>query len=317
MNSTLLKWAATAAAMMMYLLAAPAWAQEAIDQTRAVDGNERISVNVMRGNITIRGTDENEFRVVGTLDELAEGYELESSGGFTRFEVKMPRRVNARGNDAGSQLEIFLPKGAELEFETVNGNVDAQGLTRDTDIAAVNGNIVSRDLQGRVSLGTVNGRIDNQNGSGRLSLSTVNGRIEDNGSDGRVNYETVNGTVTASFDGSEVKASSVNGQLRLSLPNAQDIDLQSVNGAVEVEVGFNAPRIQAQSVGGNLSFSFAEGLNARVNVQLTAGGSIRNGVSDDEDQRPQFGPGRRLQFTRGEGEGSVNISSVNGNVRLQ
>ena len=68
-----------------------AFAAEQIDEKRDVRANEKIYIENMRGNVEIKAVSKNQFSVSGKLDEKAEGFELESKDGITRFVVKMPR----------------------------------------------------------------------------------------------------------------------------------------------------------------------------------------------------------------------------------
>lgn len=76
-----------------------AWAaedRERVNQTRQVSASERIYIEVMSGDVTIRVGNDNAFTVSGVLDEQAEqaeGFELTSANGSTRFEMNMPRRT--------------------------------------------------------------------------------------------------------------------------------------------------------------------------------------------------------------------------------
>ncbi|MFN6972299.1 MAG: hypothetical protein ACK4NN_15635 [Rheinheimera sp.] len=76
-----------------------AFAAEQINEQRDVRANEKIYIENMRGNVEIKAVSKNVFSVKGKLDEKAEGFELISKDGFTRFEVKMPRTSYNGCND--------------------------------------------------------------------------------------------------------------------------------------------------------------------------------------------------------------------------
>ncbi len=102
-------------------------AAESVNENLQVAGNEKIYIENMRGEVEIVANSENRFKVSGTLDEKAEGYELDSKNGFTSFKVKMPSLRNYGNWDdqekEGSRLKIEVPFGTELEFQGVNASV--------------------------------------------------------------------------------------------------------------------------------------------------------------------------------------------------
>jgi DUF4097 and DUF4098 domain-containing protein YvlB len=301
---------------------APALAQDRIDESRAVASNERISLDIRRGEVRIQASADGTFRVRGTLDEEAEGYMLESTGGTTRFEVELPRSSGGWGWGGSddvefpSDLDIELPAGASLEFQGVSTNVIVTGITGGSEIASVNGRIEAWNLSERVELSTVNGSIVSTGNSGRLEMTTVNGEIADTGSSGRATYSTVNGDLTIASAASEVEVDSVNGDVTLQLQGTQTLALETVNGDLEVTLtGTSSPRIQGSSVSGDLTFVLDGGIDARVSLE-THSGDIDNGLSDALPEGERAGPRKSLQFTVGQGGGEIELRSISGSLTL-
>lgn len=300
----------------------PALAQTAIDESRPVAPNERISLDVQRGTVRIQPSSDGLFRVRGTLDEEAEGYVLASSGGTTRFEVELPRSRGGWGWGGSddvefpSDLDIELPAGASLEFQGVSTTVIVTGITGGSEIASVNGRIEASNLSDRVELSTVNGSILSTGNSGRLEMNSVNGEIEDTGSSGRAMYSTVNGDLRIASAASEVEVDTVNGDATLQLQGTQTLALETVNGDLSVTLtGSSAPRIQGSSVSGDLAFVLDAGLDARVSLE-THSGEIDNGLSDALPEGERFGPRESLRFTLGQGGGEIELRSISGNLTL-
>lgn len=307
--------------LLCLLLPFAAAAQEAIDESRSVSANERVSIEVMRGNVRIRVSDDNVFRVRGTLDEDAEGYTLESSNGFTSFEIDYPRSSrgwNWRGDDdEGSKLEIEVPVGSELEFEGVSVDVDVMGISGSSSIQTVNGDLTASSLSGFVQLGTVNGSIDSTNNSGRISISTVNGEVTDRNSTGRIEYDAVNGEIRASSSASEVTVSTVNGEAELSLTGTEVLAMGTVNGDIDVRLASSlSPRIEGSTVSGDLRLELEPTINASFDVSANAGGDIENRLTDARATRDQYGPRKQLNFATGSGAGTVNITTVSGDIHI-
>jgi hypothetical protein len=294
--------------------------RQVIDETRLVSANERITLDVMRGQATIRAGNDNTFSVKGLLDEQAEGFELESNNGFTRFIVRMPRSSrgwNSRRGD-GSELEITVPANSEVEFSGVNIGVDIAGVLGGARITTVNGEISARGLGEQVHLKTVNGAISSENNRGRINIETVNGEVSDRGSEGRLSAEAVNGELRIDSRAEEVRLGVVNGQIEAELSGTQSLEFNGVNGEITISLRDSmAPRVRGGSVSGRIELSVDRDIDARFNLQTNVGSRLENELTSDEARRPQFGPGRSLQFSTGQGSGAVDISTVSGAINLE
>lgn len=298
------------------------WAAESVNENLQVAKNEKIYIENMRGEVEIVANSENRFKVSGTLDEKAEGYELDSKNGFTSFKVKMPNMRNYGDWDdqanEGSRLKIEVPFGTELEFQGVNANVRVSGVQGSARISTVNGSVYGEKLQKFIQLETVNGEITSLNNDGRISLTTVNGEIEDSGSKGRLNIEAVNGSIDTSSAASEVSVSVVNGEADLELTNVQQLTMSSVNGSLDAELkGSLAPRVEVSTVSGNASLKLDKAINAKFNLVANAGGSIKNELTSHKADKAKYGPRRSLEFSTGKGEGSVEMNTVSGSLKLE
>lgn len=293
--------------------------REVIDEARLVSANERITLDVMRGEVIIRAGDDNTFRVVGELDEDAEGFELESDNGFTRFIVRMPRNMRGWNNNRneGSDLEITVPANSEIEFSGVNVSVDIADVSGGARVTTVNGEISASGLSEFVFLKTVNGGIRSENNRGVVTIETVNGEVRDEGSQGRLSVEAVNGELDIVSLAQEVTLGVVNGRIDAELSGTQSLDFNGVNGEISIRLSDSvSPRVRGSSVSGEIELAVDNNIEARFDLQTNVGSRLENELTSDEARRPQFGPGRNLQFSTGEGSGSVDISTVSGAINL-
>ncbi len=292
----------------------------AVDEVRQVSANERVTIEVMSGDVTIRAGTDNTFTVTGLLDEQAEGFSLTSANGFTRFEVEMPRATRFSGfrnGRNGSDLEFVIPVNSTVEFSGVNASVDISGIQGGAIVNTVNGPVRARQLATHVELKTVNGAIDSSGLSGRIEITTVNGSIDDTGSTGRARYQAVNGHINVDSAADEVSLSVVNGRVTARLQQAGIVELNSVNGPMDLTLlGSLTPRITGNSVSGNMTLNLDSSINARFSVRNNVGGSITNRLTSDEVVRATHGPARRLEFTTADGEGTVDLTTLNGRVEL-
>ncbi len=314
-------WAAGLSALLLAAVSLNVLAdvREKVNESHNITANEKIYIEVMSGEITIKAVNAGKFSVSGKLDEKATGYLLDTKGGFTRFEMTMPRQVNYNWKDKAKAAELIfeVPVGSALEFKGVNGNVTVMGVKGSSQIGTVNGNIVAFALHNEVKLSTVNGEIKLKDASGKVELSSVNGKIDDEGSSGRLSYDVVNGKIKARSKADEISVSTVNGDAELDLNGTTQLKLSTVNGEIEAKLrGAASPRISGSSVSGDIELKLESSISARVDIKASAGGSISNKLSSDKASKAKYGPARSLQFTLGSGEGSIELSTVSGDVEL-
>ncbi len=307
-------------ALLLALWQLPALAAgDSINESRKVSPSERIEIENMRGDVRIVAVQGGTFSVKGRLDEKAEGYELTSEKGVTRFVVKMPRSISSGwgGDKEGSDLDIEVPVGSELSFRGVNANVSAKGVEGGSKLNTVNGQIKAEKLKGDIELETVNGEIESKQNAGRLDLNTVNGRIVDEGSSGTLDVESVNGEIRINSSAKEVELSVVNGEGRLELNGTERLEFSSVNGEIRAVLkNSKTPKVSASSVSGASRLSLDADVSARFELEASAGGDIDNSLTSDKAKRDKYGPRRQLEFSTGNAAGKIEMSTVSGELEI-
>jgi DUF4097 and DUF4098 domain-containing protein YvlB len=294
--------------------------REVVNESHTVSANEKIYIEVMSGNISIKAVSGNKFTVSGKLDEKATGYVLDTKDGFSRFEMTMPRQVNYNWKDKSNTAELSfeVPVGSSVEFKGVNSDVNVSGINGGSQIGTVNGKITGHSLTTQVKLNTVNGEIISKNNSGRVELGSVNGEISDVGSSGRLDYNVVNGKIDANSSAEEVSLSTVNGDAKIKLTGTQRLKLSTVNGEIDAALAKSvSPRISGSTVSGDIELRLESNINARVDIKASAGGDISNQLTSDKASKAKYGPARSLQFTLGNGDGSIDLTTVSGDIELK
>lgn len=302
------------------MLCTSAFAGETIDEVLDVGSNAQVSIESMRGEVHIVGWDKAQMSVSGELDDEAKGYTFESEDGFTVFKVKMPKRTKKRGwnNSKGSDLTIKLPKGANVRFESVNGNVSVKDVMGGSKIHTVNGNIEAESLAKRIKLDTVNGNIAADKLDGKIQLTTVNGRLKDINSKGTVSYNAVNGDITSRTAAAKVSAESVNGAIDLTLQTTEELEVSTVNGDVDAVVKLSDDgQVSITTVSGSARLKLSGNIGGRYRLNSHAGGSIRNKLTEDRVKKQKYGPGRSLKFRLNGGDGNIEMTSVSGNLSIE
>ncbi|MBY0488314.1 MAG: DUF4097 domain-containing protein [Gemmatimonadaceae bacterium] len=130
----------------------------------------------------------------------------------------------------------------------------------------------------------------------RVDLNTVNGAIEVRDVTTEVRAQTVNGGITARSAGGPVRARTTNGSITVamgSLGRAEDLDYQTVNGSITLELPSNfGAELELGTVNGRVSTDFP----------ITISGTLSP---------------RRLRGTIGDGRTRLRASTVNGSVSLR
>lgn len=107
-------------------------------------------------------------------------------------------------NDVSVRFVVTVPAHANVDVNTVNGDVEVQELRGSVEANTVNGDVEASSSGGPVEARTVNGsiRARGQISSNGLDYSTVNGSIElalPQNSNADIDFSTVNGRVTSDF----------------------------------------------------------------------------------------------------------------------
>ena len=149
-------------------------------------------------------------------------------------------RMSAQDNDVSVSFTVRVPAGVRFVARTVNGGVEADGLTGDVVAHTVNGG-VRLQTAGKAEAETVNGSITaalgQADGSEPLSFKTVNGSIAlelPAAASAEVRASTVNGEVHSEFP--------LGGQTRVSRRSlsgtigggGRSLSLETVNGSIQI-----------------------------------------------------------------------------------
>lgn len=156
-------------------------------------------------------------------------------------------RMRVRNSDVKVDFLVLVPSGVGLVARTVNGRVEASGLS---------GPVVARTVNGSVDVAT----------AGHASAETVNGSIEVTmgaGGNGDLEFETVNGSITVSAPGSlaaVLRASTVNGRLRTDFPLTGEV--RSTRRELSGRIGTGGRELRLKSVNGGIELRRSGGQRA-------------------------------------------------------
>ena len=290
-------------------------AAEAVDQTQVIQGKAKVSVTVQRGVVTFKSWNKSEVSVKGELDELSEGLTFTVNGSHVVIEDRMPRHYNG-SNKEGSQLTIMLPQQIKLQAEGVSANYRIDAFDGKMDISSVSGDIKASQLADKVMLHTVSGDISSRELSGKVMLETVSGEIKDSDSTGKVAYRLVSGELTASSRANQVSVELVSGDASLALGDVDSLSMKTVSGDIELSIGKLTDKAKLGSVSGDIDIHFTADVNVSFDINGGPGGSIKNKLTNDQVSKEQYSPQTYLKFKSGNGNASLNASTISGSIEL-
>ena len=277
-------------------LAAPLLAEE-VDKTLDAAPDGEVDISNIAGSITVDGWSRNAVEVTGTLGRNVEKLVFERDGDNILIQVKVPRK-GGRGTDA--ELSIRVPE---------NSSIDVSGVSSDITVASVRG--VQR-------LQTVSGDVETESFGNDVSAESVSGDVEVEGdaSDNETSISTVSGDVVRERGSGIVRAGSVSGDVTVDQGSFSRAALGTVNGDVIFRSGLRkGGRFSAETVNGDLDIEFVGDVSARVEIE-TFNGSIRNCFGPEPERTSKYTPGLELSFTEGNGDGRVEMSTMNGDISI-
>ena len=298
-------------------------AQQAVDRILDSSPTPTISIEHMQGNIDVQVWDKAQVQVIGTLGKDAQALVFTRSGKQINIEVESEHSNSMWGgwsnnNKSRDELTVMVPRDSEIDYEAINGTLNVTQVTQGVSAEVVNGNIIVTDTQGRHRLTTVNGDITINNASGPLRLGTVNGDVTatHTGQDD-VDLESVNGELSLISESLDVTVETVNARITLDLQAVRRLDIETVNSRINASLTLlPSGKLSATSVDANMNFTFQQDISARFDLEGHAGGRFTNNLTADKTQKDEYGPGRWLNFTTGEGDAKVDIETVSGKVTL-
>ncbi len=240
----------------------PMWALAAVTEEKqwdfVVTDNTNLSIENINGDIVINAHAGDKILVTAKLragnDESLKKLRVEvteENGGIsieTHHKKSSASWFHWGGSDSGQvSYEVSMPSSVALKnIETVNGDVEIEGVTSSAEVSTVNGDLRLTGLAGNAELETVNGSIRVEfsqfNGEQKAVIDTVNGSVvvylpED--SSVTISAETVNGSIKAgdfnlNANKGRYVGSDLNGQI-----GAGDarLEIETVNGSIKVKSG--------------------------------------------------------------------------------
>ena len=269
----------------------------------AADPQGEIDVSNVAGSIVIDGWDKPVVSVTADLPTGSERVEVTRAHGRTRVCVTYGSgSCDSPGWFHGSRrvrLELHVPAGSEIRASGVSASISSRGIA------------------GTQHLHTVSGDIDADLGSGNDDVKSVSGsiRLHGSGQDGTLLVSTVSGDLSVQNVAGDLQASTVNGRLSAAVSPARSARLNTTSGDIDLDARLaRGGTIDAETVSGNQKIDVAAPAGYSYEAKSFSG-SIEDCFGQPSD-RNHYGPGSRLEGTRGAGDGHVRLRSLSGDESL-
>jgi DUF4097 and DUF4098 domain-containing protein YvlB len=212
---------------------------------KAIPPNSQVLVHNIRGDITVRASDQSQIQVSAKknirawndseAERIAKPVNVQITQNGSNYDIH-PTGYDASDARISVDLDISVPQNSPLIVRTDKGDVQISDFLADIAVTDQNGDVEVRGTHGEVSIDTRKGDIKVSDTNGDVRISGKGGEIEVNNTSGNL-------TVEGDFYG-PVRADQVAKGLRMISPRT-DLTVSSLSGHMEAGSGnldiVNAP----------------------------------------------------------------------------
>ena len=235
-------------------------------------------------HVKVRGANQDDAKA------KADKYTLVVENSDHAVEIKQPHET---GLDV--DLEIFVAATPAIEVKSEAGHVTIKDTKNSCRITSTDGRIDLSGLDGPIEIQAYSGDvyIDNSNASNILVENKA----------GNISVEKVTGNMNLR---------SASGNISIRGSSGKTIAVEAVSGDISIDVVEPITgSMSVRTVNGNAWISIPDGSDARVAVTTLRGMAETSIELEDRAQNDQ-----RITGRLGEGNGTIDISAVTGNVSL-
>jgi DUF4097 and DUF4098 domain-containing protein YvlB len=289
-------WIAVVGALL--LVASPASrAGTPINKHAAADASGTVEVSNVSGSVTVTGWDRNEVEVTGELGDGTERLDFVSGDKVTRIKVILPEHTY---NVDDTELVVRVPAASRLSVNSVSADIGVSGVLGAQRLQAVSGDVHTVAGTEDVECKSVSGDVV-VDGAGKKGLLTIT---------------TVSGDASALRVAGEVNANTVSGNLILGLGETARSRLRSTSGDITIAARIAADgKVDIDTISGDVRMNLLAPVDAEFDV-ASFSGEIKNCFGPKPASASEYGPGKELRFSEGQGTARIRIKTLNGDVSI-
>jgi DUF4097 and DUF4098 domain-containing protein YvlB len=268
------------------------------DQTVNADPRGTVEVSNVSGRIDVTGWDEPKVSVHANLSGGINNVDVRSDHGRTTITVRMQGMHWGGSGDA--DLNIKIPKGSEL------------------DVTSVSADVTSRGVKGTQRLKNVSGSIKADISQADIEAKTVSGGVflRGDGKPSSVHATSISGSIHLEHGAGDLEATTVSGDLNVQLEPGRSVRMRTTSGRMALQGKLSKDAdVDTQTVSGDVKLHAAPDGGYDYEIS-TFSGSIHNCFNVEAEKTSRYGPGERLNGTRGNGSGHIRVKTMSGSVDL-
>ena len=295
-------------AFIALFAAGPLYAATPINQTRPLALDGQVSIDNLKGRISVHTWAQPQVRITGSLGKGVEKFTVEGDAHSLKIKVKYPQNNgggwfgwgNSDSKSEPTTLEVMLPTGASVSVDSVSANVDVQGVAgRKLSIDNVSGDIlVAASSPGEASFDNVSGDMTVRMTSAKVKIDNVSGDLN----------------IQGSFTG-DLNVDTVSGDVRMTGSWVNQFELSTVSGDATLQVSPKAnSTIKTDSVSGGLTLILPRETSAQLHAETFSGSIVS---PSGHVVKEEYGPGQTLDTRLGEGQGQIKLDTFSGDIKVQ
>lgn len=298
MNAQIMN-AKTLTLLLLAALPLAAQADRQYERTLAPDGAKEVRISNTAGSIEVEGSDRQDIRITGVLEDDVEEVLIERQGSAIAIEVKVQDRLRSYQR-ASAELRIEMPAAMDLSVVGTSADIEAEGVRGEQRLKSVSGDVRTEVWGEPVTAETVSGDV----------------RVEGHGEVSRARLAAVSGDLVAEALAGELDAQSVSGDVIVSDSRLSRARFETTSGDVIATVSLERDgSFEAESVSGDVELDIAGEPDAEIDV-TSFSGSIDNCFGPKPERKSRYAPGSELRFTAGEGRGEIRLQTLSGDIDL-
>jgi DUF4097 and DUF4098 domain-containing protein YvlB len=285
-----------------------------ITRTIDVGPSGELAISNISGDIRIEASSGDTITVEATKTlhggadpELLDAIDVDISvtGDRVRIETRYPRdRRHRHGDRHGGGVSIdyrlSVPRGTEVEAQSVSGDVTVIGVEGETNAHSVSGDVTIRDAKRLEEAKSVSGDVE----------------VRSSGSEEETEIASVSGEVTASdIQAEELTISSVSGDVRIENASCERGSLESVSGDLVYSGRIvSGGRYEFESHSGDVEITIGEDVGFELEASTFSGD-----LESDFEMRVTSSDrsGKTLNGVVGDGSAFIEVSTFSGDLELR
>lgn len=295
---TVYQWLPAAVALL-----ASAWVcgdtPTSFEREVAADPKGTVEIASTTGTVDVTAWDRPAVAVKAELGSGVDHVEVTSSGNHTVVRVQFKSHVLNFNRDE-THLHVQVPKDSEVDASVVSADLNSSGV------------------QGIQRLKSVSGDVTAEMGPADFEAKSVSGtlKVRGHGQPARLHVSTVSGDIELKHGAGELEATSVSGEISVEVAPARSVRLRSTSGDITFDGRLaHGADFDGQSVNGDLKVRAASEDGFQYEVQSLTG-DIRDCFNVKAERSSEYGPGEKLDGTRGAGNAHVRLKTMSGELDL-